>query len=83
MTGIGRTLAMPLDAPSRCEPGQAMISRIRVEGRGETMDAVRFVLHALLDHARMAGYLDGITPQRRAGLGVMAGVEPARHVPRY
>lgn len=45
------------------EPGMAMISRLRVEARAGSMDAAREVIHMLLEHAQMAGYLEGIVPQ--------------------
>lgn len=41
----------------------AMVSRIRVEVRGGSMEAAERVAFLLLDHARMAGYLEGIMTQ--------------------
>lgn len=38
----------------------AMVSRIRVEVRGGSMEAAEKVAFMLLDHARMAGYLEGV-----------------------
>lgn len=46
--------------------GIAMVSRIRVEVRGSSMESAEEVAALFLDHARMAGYIEGITPQEGA-----------------
>ena len=43
-------------------PQIAMVSRIRVEVRGESMEAAESVAFSALDHARMAGILEGYVP---------------------
>jgi len=43
-------------------PEIAMVSRIRVEVRGETMQAAERAAIEALDHARMAGILEGYVP---------------------
>lgn len=40
----------------------AMVSRIRVEVRGGSMEAAERVATLLLDHARMAGVMEGVVP---------------------
>lgn len=41
----------------------AMVSRIRVEVRGGSMEAAERTAHAVLAHAQMAGFMDGLMPQ--------------------
>jgi hypothetical protein len=41
----------------------AMVSRIRVEVRGGSMEAAERAAFLLFEHAKMAGYLEGICPQ--------------------
>lgn len=43
-------------------PPIAMVSRLRVEVRGETMEACEAVAFQALDHARMAGVMEGYVP---------------------
>jgi hypothetical protein len=40
----------------------AMVSRIRVEVRGGSMEAAEKVAFLVLEHARQAGYLEGVVP---------------------
>jgi hypothetical protein len=40
-----------------------MISRIRIEARASSMEEARREIEALLGHAQMAGYLEGLCPQ--------------------
>lgn len=42
----------------------AMVSRIRVEVRGGSMEAAERVAFLMFEHAQQAGYIEGITPQR-------------------
>lgn len=41
----------------------AMVSRIRVEVRGGSMEAAERAAFLLLDHARMAGFMEGVVPE--------------------
>lgn len=52
-----------MSLPDGERPEIAMVSRIRVEVRGETMEAAEKVAFAALGHARMAGLLEGYVPQ--------------------
>lgn len=51
---------MTLEQSAR--PEIAMVSRIRVEVRGESLKAAEEVAFQLLDHARLAGVLEGFVP---------------------
>lgn len=49
--------------PERSYDNVGMVSRIRVETRGGSMEAAERVAFLILDHARMAGLLEGVVPE--------------------